>query len=221
MVTFKLFFLLPILFLLSGCVIDMSLLFTDPVDYELVTPISYYFQSELCNTNLSTCMHFIFEIDTRLGDGFSSFVLPLTNDGIYDFHVFWGDGTYNHITSFLQFLEFSHSYSEAGIYQIELIGHIEGFNFNQGFSNDAQKVTNIIKWGGIRVGNQGAYFRDTINMKSIALDSPNLKNTTNLSQMFYNSHKFNQDIGHWNVSQVKEMDKMFHSALKFDQNLRA
>jgi surface protein len=37
--------------------------------------------------------------------------------------------------------------------------------------------------------------------------------------MFYGADAFNQDITHWDVSQVTNMQKMFRGARNFDQNI--
>lgn len=37
-----------------------------------------------------------------------------------------------------------------------------------------------------------------------------------MSYMFYDAHRFNQNIGRWDVSSVRNMDRMFYRAILFN-----
>ena len=56
------------------------------------------------------------------------------------------------------------------------------------------------------------------------LEYVNLKDTsyvTDMSFMFSNASKFNQDIGNWNTSNVTDMNNMFEAAISFNQPIGA
>ena len=46
-----------------------------------------------------------------------------------------------------------------------------------------------------------------------------VSNVTNMNGMFHGSENFNQDIGKWDVSKVKNMRSMFQHATKFNQDI--
>ena len=80
------------------------------------------------------------------GDGIT---LPLEDGGDYDFTVFWGDGNSSDVTSWND-ADKSHSYGSGGIYEVNVIGELNGFRFNNG--GDRLKLVNITRWGGLNVG---------------------------------------------------------------------
>ena len=47
----------------------------------------------------------------------------------------------------------------------------------------------------------------------------NTSKVTNMSKMFYNASKFNEDIGGWDTSKVTDMCSMFHEAHNFNQDI--
>ena len=70
--------------------------------------------------------------------------LPLESDGDYDFTVYWDDGTSDHITT-SNYTSAVHTYSKPGIYELAIVGKIEGFRFNLG--GDRNTLINITRWG--------------------------------------------------------------------------
>ena len=73
--------------------------------------------------------------------------LPLSSDGTYDFDVDWGDGKSDTITVYDQ-AEITHTYTSPGVYDITLIGTIEGFGFSEYYEyEDNRKLQDIKKWG--------------------------------------------------------------------------
>ena len=167
-------------------------------------------------------------------------ILPLQPDGIYDFNVYWGDGTYGHVSSYND-TNATHIYSDGGNYIIRIEGHIEEFSFNplyqlkisssyslffeypllDGYQEMASNnFLGILKWGNVKLSNNGFVFANTIKLKnfSMSYDNFNLGNITNLSGMFYQSG-FDQDISDWDVSNVTDMSSMFHYADSFNQFL--
>lgn len=172
-----------------------------------------------CDVTIPTA-HFISQWNTSLGDGSLSITLPLEESGFYDFTVFWGDGNQDIITSWDQG-EVTHTYTSHGVYTIELVGVINGFNFANGISSDAPKIINIEQWGNISLGNNGGYFSGAVNLESNATDSPDLGSTTIFSEMFLNAQKFNGSISNWDMSNAVNMQDMFRGALSFNQPLNS
>ena len=146
-------------------------------------------------------------------------VLPLYNNGEYDFIVDWGDAsTEENITS----KEASHQYISAGTYNITIKGVIDGFNFH--YNKDPQNpskemIVDIIQWGNLKLGNEGYYFRECSNLNITAIDSPDLSNTTKLTGTFMYATLFNSDISNWDVSAVTNMSSMFYEASAFNQDI--
>ena len=143
-----------------------------------------------------------------------SITLPLHEGGNYNFTVHWGDGTTSKITSWNSTNK-THTYTSSGTYALNISGQIEGFRFdNQG---DKLKLINITKTGSLKLGNLGAYFYGAANLINIT-GNLNLKDTTNLSQMFMSATKFNGNISGWNTSSVTNMSTMF-AGTPFNQPL--
>ncbi|NBT57598.1 BspA family leucine-rich repeat surface protein, partial [bacterium] len=169
--------------------------------------------------------------------------LPLESDGTYNFVVDWGDGTQNTITSWND-PNVTHTYSAFGDGTIKIKGTIIGFRFNN--SGDRRKLLQISEFGPLRLGNNGGYFYGANNLEVTASDTLDITGTTNfsyafagswslvsfptmaswdtsqvtdMSSMFYQTYRFNQNIGGWNTSNVTNMASMFQWASAFNQNI--
>jgi surface protein len=143
-------------------------------------------------------------------------MLPLEEDGNYDFVVNWGDGTDDNITSWNQ-EEVLHTYSLEGIYNVTIDGVLNGWRF--AFGGDRLKIHDISQWGDMQLGNSSRYFAGAQNLQISATDAPDLSRTTNLNSMFEIATSFNSDIGHWDVSSVTSMSYMFFYASSFNQDI--
>jgi len=90
--------------------------------------------------------------DTRnISDGSSAanqVTLPLHLGGLYNFTINWGDGLEDRITSHTQ-PEVTHTYSTAGVYEIEIKGTLSGWRFNN--TGDRLKLLSVTTWGCGRV----------------------------------------------------------------------
>ncbi|MCH8519675.1 MAG: DUF285 domain-containing protein [Nanoarchaeota archaeon] len=137
--------------------------------------------------------------------------LPLTQTGVYDFRIDWGDGTIEEIT---QWDEAIHTYEISGVYTIEIDGVIEGFRFND--QGDRLKLLIIEQWGNLRVGDEGNYFHGAENFNSNAIDSLNVSGMTNFRDFFRNAREYDEDISSWDVSLVEVMWDMFRDARNFN-----
>ncbi|MEL6975279.1 MAG: BspA family leucine-rich repeat surface protein [Bacteroidota bacterium] len=159
----------------------------------------------------------------------------------YNFIVDWGDGTEGEVTSFND-EDASHLYTSDGEYIVTILGKLVGFN-NKLDGPSKGVFKDVLQWGDVQLGNDGAVFANTGITKFSAIDAPDLSNITNMhnffgwsqfdgdighwdvsnitdmSGMFQQNRAFNQDIGGWNVSNVTNMQGMFHEAYGFNQNI--
>jgi surface protein len=160
--------------------------------------------------------------DTRLTNGTSTnnhqIKLPLEVTGSYNFIVDWGDKSSDLITSWDQ-KETTHYYSMPGIYIITIAGLLNGWSFNNRY--DMTKITEIMQWGNISVGNSGGYFFGAQNLQLTAQDYPNLTETTNLKQAFAYAISLgnSERLDNWNVTGVTNMYKMFYGSVSFNQSI--
>ncbi|NBX75169.1 MAG: BspA family leucine-rich repeat surface protein, partial [Proteobacteria bacterium] len=144
--------------------------------------------------------------------------LPLESTGTYDFTVDWGDGTQNTITSGTD-ANRTHTYATAGTYTVTINGTITGFRFNN--TGDRQKITNISKFGPLRLGNNGSYFYGASNLTITATDSLDLTGTTSLASAFRNCTGLSNapSMKLWDVSNVTDMSAMFSGARTFNEDI--
>jgi len=132
--------------------------------------------------------------------------LPLDSGGTYNFTVYWGDTTSSTITAWDD-ADVIHTYSVAGTYDVTIDGICNGFGFASG---DATKLIDIKQWGGaIQLHNNGHQFKSCINLTYSAIDSPDLSNITDMSEMFSGASLFNGNLSSWDVSNVTDMSSMF------------
>jgi len=135
--------------------------------------------------------------------------LPLQSNGNYKFYVDWGDGSSDFITTWNQ-AETTHTYSTIGTYTIKIRGLIIGWSFND--TGDKLKILTITKWGCLRLGNNGAYFRGCTNITlNTITDKLNLKGTTTLASMFFGCTSITTvgRMNEWNLSGVDNLSGMF------------
>lgn len=159
---------------------------------------------------------FIFTVDTTQSGTSASdqFTLPLTTSTGLDCFVFWGDGSYDNITSHTA-PEVTHTYPSGGTYTINITGNLLGWQFSAG--GDKLKMGEIQNWGALNIS-VNAGFDGCTNMTCIATDAPSIT-TTSLQVYFRNCTNFNGAIGNWDTSNVTDMTTMFRDAEAFNQNI--
>jgi surface protein len=102
----------------------------------------------------------------------------------------------------------------SGVYVLEVTPKAtNGFNrisFNNG--GDRFKVKDIKQLGTIVWSSfEGAFYGCT-NMRTSAIDEPNLSSVTSMKNMFHRCGDANPDTSNWDVSSVTNMDSMFLNA---------
>ena len=145
----------------------------------------------------------------------TTITLPLENSGEYDFVVLWGDGTRSTVTEWNS-TNTTHTYDSEGVYELIILGKIKGFRFND--QGDKYKLANITRWGSLRLGNKGSYFKGAVNLETIS-GNVDLTGTTNLREMFSDAIKLKQVGSNWDTSRVTDMSSMFRSASSFNDNI--
>lgn len=187
---------------------------------------------------------FVITVDTRLGSGTNSFLIPTragggitpnytvdcNNDGVVDATGQTGNYTCN--------------YPTAGVYKIRIGGTLPSIIFNG--SVDRLKLTEINQWGAQQWRLLGYAFSGAENMEMKATDTPDLSrvtaielmfndaksmtgtqgnwnwntgNITNMSGTFTGATLFNGNITGWDVSKVANFSSMFRNAKAFNQNI--
>jgi hypothetical protein len=141
---------------------------------------------------------------------------------VYDYTVDWGDGTTDTgVTG-----DKIHTYATAGTYTVTISGTFPSFQFNQFNSwadrktySDSMKLLTVEEWGTNIWQSFEKAFQSCENLIINATDTPNLTAVKSMAYMFTEAKKFDQPIGHWNVSNVVDMEGMFQNAALFNQDL--
>ncbi|MGV8087420.1 MAG: BspA family leucine-rich repeat surface protein [Candidatus Woesearchaeota archaeon] len=145
--------------------------------------------------------------------------LPLIASGTYNFTVYWGDGNSSNITAYNQ-AERTYTYTNAGTYNISIVGTIIGFAFAN--SGDRSKIQNIYSWGQLQLGDViTGYFYGANNLTITATDILNLNGTTVLNSAFRECRSLTTipSMNEWDVSKISDMQYMFNYATNFNQNI--
>jgi surface protein len=137
--------------------------------------------------------------------------------GTYNFQINWGDNNIETINLSNAF-PITHTYENSGNYTIAITGTCNGWRFNN--TGDKLKITNILDWGNLRLGNLGGYFHGCENLTINATNFPDLSQTTNLSYCFADCKSLNStNLTEWNVSNCTNTSFMFFNATNFNQPL--
>ncbi|RPI86128.1 MAG: BspA family leucine-rich repeat surface protein [Nitrosopumilales archaeon] len=145
--------------------------------------------------------------------------LPLEASGTYDFIVYWGDGSNNHITVWNQ-PEVTHTYASGGMKTITISGTCYGFRFNN--TGDRRKLREVTQWGSLRVGNNQNYFYGCNFIRVYATDNLDLTGTTDMTGIFREANYLNDaSVGNWNTSGVTIMTNAFYNATRFNKSLNS
>ena len=173
---------------------------------------------------------FSFTIDTTLGDGLSTFMLPLkefnyeyvdgggvinTNLFNYDFIVDWGDGQTDHITSWDD-ADKNHTYSVDGEYQISITGLCESLGFISNswdweyISNDYDKII-LVNLDYIGLINVEYMLGECVNLSTVnTINNDWSKDIKNGDLLFYSCINLTELNGSdWNISNMDSVNSMF------------
>ena len=152
--------------------------------------------------------------------GATSITLPLTDYGIHDFVVEWGDGNYDHIVSYND-SAITHDYGTGGTYTVKMYGEMGGWSFNG--DGDTLKLTEISSWGDFNFIGNGGQFKGAANLFITATDIPDLTGITKLQNAFNGCTSITTipNMGSWDVSSVTSMYGVFDGASSFNEDISA
>ncbi|MEM7111119.1 MAG: BspA family leucine-rich repeat surface protein [Chloroflexota bacterium] len=165
-------------------------------------------------------------------DGTSSdteYTIPTTTGATYNYNVDCnGDGT-DEVTGHTSTTGYTCDYGPtglntgAGTYTIRIkdnVGDGTGFpRIRSVSSTDQEKLLTIEQWGTGNWTSMESAFSGCSNLTITATDAPDLALVTDMSRMFFGAKMLNQDISHWNTSNVQNMSSMFSGAEIFNQPL--
>ena len=138
-----------------------------------------------------------FELDVRSGI-----------DGEVDIDIDWGDGT----TDEGVFSSITHEYEESGPYTITVEGVFTEFRAVRGVGS----IISVDVWQNTQTVVASSAFRNAEILESVA-EPP--ETVELMGSMFRDADSFNQDIGDWDTSNVRDMSNMFEGADAFDQDI--
>ena len=142
--------------------------------------------------------------------------IPTHSTETYNYTVNWGDG--NHSTT--QTGDATHTYAESGTYTVRIGGDFPQIYFNADSGNtNSNSIIAINQWGSQQWTSMASAFEGATNLIGKATDRPYLSRVTDMSEMFKNASKFNQEIGDWDVSGVTDMSALFQYAAAFNQDI--
>lgn len=139
--------------------------------------------------------------------------------GAVDVVIDWGDGTTETVQGFRDpdsgIRPIQHTFvTAAPTHRVTATGTFERF----GCSNSvfaAERLTSVDEWGPTGTTHADFAVANAVNVGFVAEPPPTV---TSMRGMFYGS-SFNQPIGDWDVSRITDMSQMFLNAAKFNQNL--
>jgi len=142
--------------------------------------------------------------------------------------LYWTDGSgTSRVTSmyrmFLSAAKFNQDVSSWNVSSVTNMSNMfqDAALFNNGFIT-GDLIEKPLAWTGTGISvsnNMTNMFYGTLKFNQ-DVSSWNVSNVTDMTGMFSNATAFNQNITGWNVSRVANMQNMFNSAVLFDQNIR-
>ena len=140
-----------------------------------------------------------------------SITIPTTESG-YDYTVDWGDpnATPTDAVTSGHTGNATHQYAAAGTYTVRISGDFPRIFF--AFGGDIAKIIAVNQWGGQQWSSMNSAFAGARNLTVPAGDNPDLRNVTSMSNMFVGAAAFNENIGDWDVSNVRDMTSMLSSS---------
>lgn len=146
----------------------------------------------------------------------SALVTGETDDGfLYNFDVDWGDGeTSSNVTG-----DVTHTFSRSGTYKVSVSGTFPHFYCSDSGRSRNQSLIQVEQWSSTPFLSMKQMFNLCWELTELPDNAPDLSLLTNMNAAFAYTSSFNDDIGHWNPSNVESMAEMFHNATAFNQDI--
>jgi surface protein len=168
---------------------------------------------------------FIIKVKTDMVDtsdplqfGISGNIPPTTWSGPFNYNVDCNNDGVNEFVN--QASDTYCNYDTPGEYTIALTGVYPSMRNAPG--SNVRKIIDVAQWGTINWRSLQTMFYGASNMRMSAIDAPRLTSSTdenNGVNVFAFATSFNDDINHWDVSNLVNTDSMFRGATSFNQPL--
>ena len=140
--------------------------------------------------------------------------LPLVSGYNYHFTVDWGDGESSEITAHDD-IDKTHTYAEAGDYNLVIEGTLEAWSFNG--TGDKDKILSVESFGDLGYKNLSRAFQGCANLG--AFKGGVTSSVTDMSFMFWGATDADPDMSEWDVSSVINMESMFRATTSADPDV--
>ncbi|MBW8182348.1 BspA family leucine-rich repeat surface protein [Shewanella nanhaiensis] len=161
-------------------------------------------------------MHFVttWKTDNSGSSNSTSITIPTTGTG-YSYDVDWdNDGTFD---EFGLTGSVTHDFGAAGNRTVRIRGEFPRIYFSN--AGDKEKILSVDQWGaGVWTSMQDAFYGAS-NLTVPATDAPVLTSVTSLRAMFRDATTMDDDINHWDTSNITNMLDTFRGASAFNQNI--
>jgi len=176
---------------------------------------------EMCRGD-GRCSPRVFETVWEVTAKNSELVLPFNEwHGACDFRILWGDEGHTdfskaaHVTDCSNAQNRTHRYAEPGTYHVRITGTYDGWGnifldslngklFCATGSSETIHLRGVVSFG--PVGLASAAFCDVDNIFLPTEDIPDASKWHNARYTFMGAKNFNQNIGHWDTSNVTNKD---------------
>jgi surface protein len=144
----------------------------------------------------------------------NNYTMSLPFGGIGSVNVNWGNGV---LLNYPLPGTVQYTYpATPAYYSIRISGYATSFG-DSAIYTGAPLISSVTAWGTLGLTSLQGAFSGATNLLSVP--SSISEYVTNMSSMFNNASKFNQNISSWNTSNVKNMSYMFKDATIFNQNI--
>lgn len=153
------------------------------------------------------------------------------------FQVLWGDEPEGTLISNTPLItncndpsKLSHSYTKAGTYRVKVVGKLRYWGLflrinmdmsdpdNWVLTEHAPKLRKVISFGPVGL-NYYAFAACSELSEMPRHDIPNSDHLTDMRYFFYKNILFDASIGHWDTTNVNNMDSMFMDAENFNRDI--